>query len=239
MNKKLFAFCIIFTLVFTQLVAFPTQKQSATDLVQQVGLLGMFSASKWTVHYRAPNIEQIETFLEEQGIPLASASPEMRQAALQEFRRLWAERNPTTPNPEKLRALLEKERQGKLGSMAPEAATPQIMSLAVPVEFPNSDTFLWCGETVTTTGPLHNQIPAPGARDNNTIWYQDATPALYDELYFGVGPDAGVIVNHPNLGAVDLRGNTMANYYLEQSEGAFVPQGLIYPKWLQAAHSEG
>ena len=123
--------------------------------------------------------------------------------------------------------------------MAAEAATPQIMSLAVPVEFPNSDTFDWCGATVTTAGPLHNQIPPPGPRDNNTIWYQDATPALYNELYFGVGPNAGVIVHHPNLGAVDLRGNTMANYYLEQSEGKFVPKGEVYPKWLQAAHSEG
>ena len=113
------------------------------------------------------------------------------------------------------------------------------MSLAVPVEFPNSDTFDWCGTPVTTEGPLHNQIPAPGPRDNNTIWYEDATPALYNELYFGVGPNAGVIVHHPNLGTVDLRGNTMANYYLEQSEGKFVPKGLIYPKWLQAAHSEG
>ena len=109
--------------------------------------------------------------------------------------------------------------------MAAEAAQPQIMSLAVPVEFPNSDTFDWCGSTVTTQGPLHNQIPPPGPRDNNTIWYEDATPALYNELYFGVGPNAGVIVQHPNLGTVDLRGNTMANYYLEQSEGKFVPKG--------------
>ena len=58
-------------------------------------------------------------------------------------------------------------------------------------------------------------------------------------MYFGVGPNAGVIVQHPNLGAVDLRGNTMANYYLEQSEGKFQPKGAIYPTWLQAAHSEG
>ena len=129
--------------------------------------------------------------------------------------------------------------QGKPGPMAVVATAPQIMSLAVAVEFPNSDTFDWCGQSVTTEGPLHNQIPPPGPRDNNTIWYQDATPALYDELYFGVGPDAGVIVQHPNLGTVDLRGNTMANYYLEQSGGMFVPKGEVYPKWLQAAHSEG
>ena len=148
------------------------------------------------------------------------------------------ERNPTTPNPKELAKLLKNERQRKPGTTA-----PQIMSLAVPVEFPNSDTFEAYpgGETmtVTTAGPLHNQIPPPGPRDNNTVWYEDATPAMYNELYFGVGPKAGVIVQHPNLGNVDLRGNTMANYYLEQSEGKFVPKGEVYPKWLQAAHSEG
>ena len=53
-----------------------------------------------------------------------------------------------------------------------------------------------------------------------------------------MGPTAGVVVQHPNLGTVDLRGNTMANYYLEQSEGRFVPKGMVYPKWLQAAHPE-
>jgi immune inhibitor A len=238
MNMKRFAFCLIFFLVITPLASFPTQSAPA-DLVQQVRSLGMFQAPKFSVHYRVPNIEQVETLLEEQGIPLAGSSPEMRQAAIQEFRRLWVERNPTTPNPEKLRALMEKERQGEPGPMAPEATTPQIMSLAVPVEFPNSDTFEWCGENVTTEGPLHNQIAPPGPLDNNTVWYQDTTPAMYNELYFGVGPNAGVIVQHPNLGAVDLRGNTMANYYLEQSEGKFQPKGEIYPKWLQAAHSEG
>ena len=93
------------------------------------------------------------------------------------------------------------------------------MSLAVPVEFPNSDTFTFCGDPVTTTGPLHNQIPAPGPRDNNTVWLDDASPSVYNELYFGVGPTAGIIIHHPNLGDIDLRGKTMANYYLEQSEG--------------------
>jgi immune inhibitor A len=91
---------------------------------------------------------------------------------------------------------------------------------------------------VTFAGPQHNQIPPPGPRDNNTIWYEDASPELYSELYFSVGPDAGVVVNHPNLGLVDLRGNTMANYYLEQSEGKFLPKGLVYPHWLKATHSE-
>jgi len=218
-------------------IAIPGSAAPTTPVAKTVESLGMFSVAKWTAHYRAPNIEQIETLLEKEGIPLNG--PQAAQKAVATFRQKWAERNPTTPNPEKLRALLEKERQGKPGPMAAEAAEPQIMSLAVPVEFPNNDTFNWCGAPVTTEGPLHNQIPPPGPRDNNTIWYEDATPELYSELYFGVGPDAGVIVHHPNLGDVDLRGNTMANYYLEQSEGAFTPKGEVYPKWLQAMHSEG
>ena len=73
----------------------------------------MFSVSKWTVHYRAPNIEQIETLLEREGIPLAG--PEATSQAVQAFRQKWAERNPTTPEPREAAKLLEKERQGKLG----------------------------------------------------------------------------------------------------------------------------
>jgi immune inhibitor A len=238
MNRKLFGLCLIFFLFVAPLASFPTQATSI-DVVQQVSSLKMFQATKYTVHYRAPNTDQIETLLEEQGISLANASPQAKQAAVQTFREKWAERNPSTPNPEKLRNLEDKERKGGHDSNPPTPTVPQIMSLAVPVEFPNSDTFAWCGQDVTTQGPLHNQIPAPGPRDNNTVWYQDATPAMYNTLYFGVGPKAGVIVQHPNLGTVDLRGNTMANYYLEQSEGKFVPKGLVYPKWLQAAHSEG
>ena len=196
----------------------------------------MFSAPKWTVHYRAPNTDQIVTLLEEQGIPLPNQ--DVRDQAVQAFQTEWAKRNPTTPNPEKFKQLLERERGG-ISPADVYPAIPQIMSLTVPVEFPNSDSFTWCGSPVTMVGPLHNEIPAPGPLDNNTIWYDNSTPALYNELYFGVGPKAGVIVHHPNLGTLDFRGNTMANYYLEQSGGTFVPMGEVYPNWLQAAHSEG
>jgi len=239
MKIKIFVLFIVASLTITLLQLPTVQNQTTEDLVTRVQSLGMFQTTKFIAHYRAPRDEDITRIIEKAGIPLTGATPEMKQAAIQAFRSAWAERNPTTPNPKKLRALLEKERQGMPELMAAEVAAPQIMSLAVPVEFPNSDTFDWCGTPVTTAGPLHNQIPAPGPRDNNTVWYQDATPAMYNELYFGVGPKAGLIVQHPNLGAVDLRGNTMANFYLEQSEGKFVPKGAIYSKWLQAAHSEG
>ena len=231
-KRGLLAFSFVLTLLVVASVTFALMATPART-GPAASSLGMFKDAKWTEHYRAPSDEQIELLLEDEGISLDGA--EARIQAIQVFRQEWAERNPTTPNPKKLQKLLANERKGD----PVQITSPQIKSLAVPVEFPNSDTFDWYGTPVTTEGPLHNEIPPPGPRDNNSIWYDDATPALYDELYFGVGPDAGVIVNHPNLGTVDLRGNTMANYYLEQSEGKFLPTGAVYPKWLQAAHSEG
>lgn len=242
MSKKLLTLCTLITLFTTLLVAVPASTSPAAPDVKSVQSLTLFQATKFNAHYRVPRDEDIARILQDEGLLPKSIGGVQAQALVQEFKREFIQRNPTTPNPRKLEELLAKERgadQAAMSAQAAEATTPQIMSLAVPVEFPNSDTFAWCGQNVTTQGPLHNQIPAPGPRDNNTVWYQDATPAVYNELYFGVGPNAGVIVQHPNLGTVDLRGNTMANYYLEQSEGKFVPKGLIYPKWLQAAHSEG
>jgi immune inhibitor A len=226
--------------VFAILAAIPFALPSAAaPALPTVESLGMFSVAKWNIHYRAPNIEQIETLLEKAGIPMKDAAAVDQAVAT--FRKMWAERNPTTPDPVKLQKLLDKERNGQLGAAAASvAAEPQIMSLAVPVEFPPTpETFNdGCGNPVTFAGPAHNEVPAPGPRDNNTLWYDDTTPTLYDELYFGVGPDAGVILHHPNLGTIDLRGSTMANYYLEQSGGQFTPKGLVYPKWLVAQHSE-
>ena len=232
MNKRLLIVCT--TLIVFGLLISPCSIAPGTKSVQS---MTMFQVPKFTVHYRAPRDEDVERILRDERILRPGADIATIQSAVHEFKQEWFERNPTTPAPHKLRQLLNKER-GEARVLA-QAQDSQIQSLVVPVEFPGEDTFEWCGSTVTTSGPLHNQIPPPGPRDNNTIWYEDASTALYDELYFGVGPDAGVIVTHPNLGEVDLRGKTMANYYLEQSEGAFVPTGAVYPKWLQATRSEG
>ncbi len=242
MSKKLLTLCTMLTLITTLAAASPASTGPMAPVAKSVQSLSMFQATKFSVHYRVPRDETIEQILQSEKIVAPGLHTAQTQAAVQQFKAEFVKRNPSTPNPRKLKELLDKERGAApalMSAQAQESAQPQIMSLAVPVEFPNSDTFDWCGGPVTTEGPLHNQIPAPGPRDNNTVWYEDATPALYNELYFGVGPNAGVIVHHPNLGTVDLRGNTMANYYLEQSEGKFVPKGEVYPKWLQAAHSEG
>ena len=243
MNRKLFIMTLVLTILSCFLIISPavsedlSRQSLQTDLKKSVESLAMFQAKKFDAHYRTPNIEQIELLLQEQGIPLRGAVS--ADEKIQTFKREWAKRNPTTVNPQKLRKLLDKERGGPIARMALDAPITHFVSLVVPVEFPGTDIFDHCGITATTTGPLHNQIAPPGPRDNNTVWFENTTPTLYNELYFGVGPTAGVVIDHPNLGAVDFRGNTMANYYLEQSAGTFVPTGQIYPKWLQAAHSEG
>jgi hypothetical protein len=220
--------CTILTLTAMLLAASPAAIGPGPTEAKSVQSLTMFQTPKFNAHYVVPRDEDIQRVLEEEGILLPGADQARIQTAVQEFKRAWIERNPTTPNPLKLKALLDKERGATMAALAAqsaEQAQPQIMSLVVPVEFPATETFLdECGGEVTFTGPLHNEIAPPGPRDNNTIWYEDASAALYDELYFGVGPKAGVVVHHPNLGEVDLRGNTMANFYLEQSEGAFKPQ---------------
>jgi immune inhibitor A len=237
MKTKIFALIGIMALMSSLLLtASNIPNGQVIPEARSVESLPMFLEAKFDAHYRVPNIAAIELLLKEEGVLLDGARPEQVDAAVGGFMEEFVERNPTTPNPGKLRKLMAGER----GKGPKVRAESPIKVFAVPVEFPGEDTFEHCGEIVTTSGPLFNEIPEPGPRDNNTIWYEEVSPELYDELYFGVGPDAGVIVNHPNLGPVDLRGNTMANYYLEQSEGIFMPDGVIYPtEWLQATHSEG
>ncbi len=244
MTKRFLALCTALAVVTSLLVVLaPTPRQVAAE-ARSVQDLAMFRADKFDAHLRTPHEGAIEHILREERILLPGDDAAKVEAAVQAFMKEWVERNPTTVNPNKLRKLLRNERRAAQA----KSQTPQIQSLVIPVEFIGTDTFFYSAEDpdtgecvdveVTTSGPLHNEITL-GPRDNNTVWYEDASPELYDELYFGVGPDAGVTVHHPNVGDVDLRGNTMANYYLEQSEGAFIPQGQVYPKWLQSSHSEG
>jgi immune inhibitor A len=252
MHSKAFSvFSIIMALlVSASLVAIPGEAglPQSESAVQD---LPIFKVDKFNRHLRMPHDGQIQLMLARTGVLAPGDLQDDLEAALLEFKQEWQVRNPVTSNPAKLRELLGRERSGSLGldaSAVSDASNLDIKVLAVPVEFIGTDTFTYsaydekgrCYDAeVTTSGPLHNQIAPPGPRDNNTVWYEDSSPELYTELFFASGPKAGVIVNHPNLGPVDLRGSTMANYYLEQSEGAFAPTGLVYPQWLQSQHSEG
>ena len=74
-----------------------------------------------------------------------------------------------------------------------------------------------------TPGPLHGEIPAPPADDNNTFWPGDTSPAHYQQELFG-----------NSFGVYDAAGqfrgddsSTMRNWYLEQSHGTFTVSGDI------------
>lgn len=237
MRRKLFITFSVFVLLSMILTA------ATPYAAPKAASISALAATKFDAHYRAPNEAALELLMDQEGISLAGKSSEARQMMAQQYEDRFHKMNPDTPAPEKLRKLLEKEHN--MGAQMRMSTTPAtegperpIKSLVTLVEFPGADAFENCGEIITSSGPLHNEIAPPGPRDNNTVWYEDSTPELYEELYFAEGPNAGVIVHHPNLGEVDLRGSTMANFYLEQSGGKFGVDGMIYPKWLQAMHSE-
>ena len=63
-----------------------------------------------------------------------------------------------------------------------------------------------------TPGPLHNQIPAPNRRvDNTTIWRSDFSEPYYETLLFS-----------EKKGAISMR-----NYYIEQSSGRYAVNGDV------------
>ena len=79
-------------------------------------------------------------------------------------------------------------------------------------------------ETVTFKGPVHNEIAAPGPRDNNTLWLERFDRAFYEKLILseeGVTERARMDLIDPLDGkpGIDLRGLTMANFYKEVSAG--------------------
>jgi len=69
-------------------------------------------------------------------------------------------------------------------------------------------------------GPLHNQIPEPDrTQDNTTIWVDDFSQSYYDTLLYDQD-------EYPS----------MANWYLEQSSGAYTVDGYV-SDWVQVPYN--
>jgi len=72
-----------------------------------------------------------------------------------------------------------------------------------------------------TAGPLHNEIPKPDRKVNNTtIWTKDFSPEYYRKLLFSGQP--GVVSMH--------------NFYLEQSSGQYTVGGGV-TDWVQLPYN--
>jgi immune inhibitor A len=72
-------------------------------------------------------------------------------------------------------------------------------------------------------GPVHNQIPAPGADDNSTYWEPDFSREHYEEMFF--------------TGLEDQGGESFAGVYDEMSSGRFDLQGDV-SDWVTVPYSE-
>ncbi|GAA2396519.1 immune inhibitor A [Streptomyces glaucosporus] len=71
-----------------------------------------------------------------------------------------------------------------------------------------------------TPGPLHNQIPKPDRKqDNSTYWEEDFDQKHFEEIYFGEGE------------------NSLKTYYETQSSGKYSVDGMV-SDWVKVEYNE-
>ena len=71
-----------------------------------------------------------------------------------------------------------------------------------------------------TEGPLHNQIPKPNRKvDNSTVWNADYSQGYFNDLYFN-GPES------------------LAGYYDTQSSGRYTVDGTV-TNWVKVPYTQG
>lgn len=165
----------------------------------------------------------------------AGADADAIEAAVQKYLQ-GVEKNKAVdrPNPEAFRKLLERERSlARAGANAPYQGKKMGQSVSVP----NATVVPYSGPVKKdkalmllveftadeySAGPAHNELPEPDwTTDNTSFWVSDFNPEHYQTMLYGTGP--GV--------------RSMANYYLEQSNGQYTVDGQAYG-WYQVPHSE-
>ncbi|WP_130510279.1 immune inhibitor A domain-containing protein [Krasilnikovia cinnamomea] len=89
-------------------------------------------------------------------------------------------------------------------------------------DYPDRDTDPNTPGPTTFNGPLHNRIPQPDRRvDNSTVWQADYNREHYRKLYFGEG--AGV--------------ESLKTYYEAQSSGRYSVEGEV-SDWVKVQYNE-
>jgi immune inhibitor A len=175
----------------------------------------------------------------------AWVSPEVQERALQ--RR-------TDPEPDR-RAPAAMTSSAAGASTAVQPVTANILVLAV--DFGGTDTFTYSGEfnggcktqtvpPAAASGPLQGQIPPPGPRDNNTIWYapkKTGDAKFYEKLIFGTEGVGRVRLDlkDPVDGkpGINLSGYTVQDYYDHMAGTGNVALSGVVEGWLTVDHSEG
>ncbi|GAB2558470.1 immune inhibitor A domain-containing protein [Kribbella endophytica] len=86
-------------------------------------------------------------------------------------------------------------------------------------DFPDRDTDPDTAGPTTYEGPLHNAIPAPDRKtDNSTVWQADYSAQHYRDLYFG-------------------KGESVKTYYEKQSSGRYSVEGTV-SDWVKVPYNE-
>jgi len=185
------------------------------------------------------------------------------EAEGQRFLKDWRQNVYHGPDPKAYEKLLRNEQRALAANSTPAAmglaVTGTLRLLTIAVEFNGSDTAAnfshpasvfddrtCITETVTFNGPLHNQIQAPGPRDNQTFWRSNFDRNHFEQLVFsttGITERVRMDLTDPEDGkpGINVAGGTMRNYYTEVSGGKVQfdggPKGVI--AWVPLAHSEG
>ncbi|MDQ2996286.1 MAG: immune inhibitor A, partial [Chloroflexota bacterium] len=191
-----------------------------------------------------------------------NASQAQLEAEGQSYLKEWRKTAYHGPDPKAYQKLLRNEQRALAANSTPAAmglaVTGTLRLLTIAVEFNGTDTAAnfshpvsvndrtCITDTVTFTGPLHNQIPPPGPRDNNSFWINNFDRSYYEKLVFsttGITERVRLDLTDPEDGkpGIDISGGSMRNYYNEVSGGRVQfdggPKGVI--AWVQVPHSEG
>lgn len=191
------------------------------------------------------------------------ATPAEVEAAAEAFRDAWAATAYHGVDPRVLDRLALRERaavaaDGGAGSLDGLAVEGTLKLLVIGVEFGGPDhmegfshedgirTGRCVTETVTYAGPLHNEIAHPGPRDNNTFWMPNFDREFFQKLVFsteGITERVRTDLVDPEDGrpGIDIRGQTMQNYFAEVSGGRITfdggTEGVV--AWVKVPHSVG
>lgn len=211
------------------------------------------------VSYAEPR-ETLANTLARQQLGASASQPEL-EAAAAKLLQDWKNRNYHGPDIKAYQKLLRNEQRALASGSSPAAlglaVTGTLRLFAVAVEFAGTDSATdfshpvsvddrtCITETLTLSGPLHNQIPPPGPRDNFSFWRPSFERADYEKLVFsteGITERVRLDLTDPEDGkpGISIAGSTMRNYYNEVSGGRVRfdggPKGVI--AWIQLPHSE-
>ena len=263
MSRKLFNSIMIVTLLGGLLLvsgvasAAPAASQPSPDVAAKLPPVAISAMRMNGVHLVPAHEDVVLTWLrEDEAIPL-NATPEQVKAAVADYYEKFAKYSDSLISPELQQKQLQHEQDivsGKAGTAAVQPVVATFLAMAVQFDVTSETLHLEVDDgagncvmqDVDQPGTLQGGIPAPGPRDNNTIWYtpaQTANVAFYEKLllgYEGVGR-VRMDLTDPVDGkpGINLAGYTLQDYYDHVAgAGNVTIQGSVQG-WVSVKHSQG